>query len=481
MAGAGYRLFNSGDVLTAAQVNTYLQEQVVMRFADAAARTTALSGVLAEGMISYLDSTNAVEVYDGSNWVNVGNAGDITGVTAGTGISGGGTSGTVTITNDMATTITAKGDIVAGTGNATYDNLPAGSNGETLVADSTTTTGLRWQADWNVGKNKIINGDYTVNQRNFSSSTTSGAYGLDRWAFFYSSGTTTYSAQTFTPGAAPVAGYEATNFARIDATGQTGTSALALFSQAIENVRTLAGQTVTVSFWAKAGSGSPKVAVELRQDFGTGGSISAAVSTYLGQATLSQAWQRFSFTAALPSISGKTLGTNNDTKVFTNLWTSAGSDFNSRTGSLGLQNATIDFWGVQVEAGSVATPFTTASGSLGGELALCQRYYVRFGGSTFTLVGSGIAYNTSSAGLAAILPVSMRVKPASMDYGGTVRLTDEVTNYTGGTWTLGANGSSPLRAAVDYTHTSALLTQYRPYNFGSSNDANAYFGFSAEL
>ena len=106
MAGAGYKLFNTGDVLTAAQVNTYLQEQAVMRFANAAARTTALSGVLAEGMVSYLMDTNAVEVYDGSAWVGVA-TGDITAVTAGTGITGGGTSGAVTITNAMATEITA--------------------------------------------------------------------------------------------------------------------------------------------------------------------------------------------------------------------------------------------------------------------------------------------------------------------------------------------------------------------------------------
>lgn len=97
MAGAGYKLFVSGDVLTAAQVNTYLQQQVTMVFANSTARTTALSGVLAEGMMSYLQDTNAVEVYNGSSWVNVGNAGDITGVTAGTGLSGGGTSGDVTL------------------------------------------------------------------------------------------------------------------------------------------------------------------------------------------------------------------------------------------------------------------------------------------------------------------------------------------------------------------------------------------------
>lgn len=137
MAGAGYKLFNTGDVLTAAQVNTYLQEQVVMVFANATARTTALSGVLAEGMVSYLKDTNATEVYDGSAWVAIGSSGDITGVTAGTGISGGGTSGTVTITNDMATTITAAGDIVVGTGSGTYDNLPIGTTGQVLTADTT--------------------------------------------------------------------------------------------------------------------------------------------------------------------------------------------------------------------------------------------------------------------------------------------------------------------------------------------------------
>ena len=97
MAGAGYKLFQTGDVLTATEVNTYLQQQVTMVFANSTARTSALSGVLAEGMMSYLQDTNAVEVYNGSSWVNVGNSGDITGVTAGTGLSGGGTSGDVTL------------------------------------------------------------------------------------------------------------------------------------------------------------------------------------------------------------------------------------------------------------------------------------------------------------------------------------------------------------------------------------------------
>lgn len=73
-------------------------------------------------------------------------SGDIEGVTAGTGISGGGTSGTVTITNSMATAIDAKGDLVVGTGADTFARLAVGTNGHTLVADSAETTGLKWAA-----------------------------------------------------------------------------------------------------------------------------------------------------------------------------------------------------------------------------------------------------------------------------------------------------------------------------------------------
>lgn len=70
--------------------------------------------------------------------------GDITGVTAGTGISGGGTSGAVTVTNSMATTITTKGDLVPGTGSGTFARLPVGTNGQILSADSAAATGLTW-------------------------------------------------------------------------------------------------------------------------------------------------------------------------------------------------------------------------------------------------------------------------------------------------------------------------------------------------
>jgi len=77
-------------------------------------------------------------------WVT--SAGDIEGVTAGVGISGGGTTGTVTITNSMATAIDAKGDLVAGTGADTFARLAIGSNNQVLTADSSAATGMKWAA-----------------------------------------------------------------------------------------------------------------------------------------------------------------------------------------------------------------------------------------------------------------------------------------------------------------------------------------------
>jgi hypothetical protein len=140
MAGAGYKLFNTGDVLTAAQVNTYLNEQTVMVFASSAARTSALSGVLAEGMVSYLQDTNAVEVYNGTSWVNVGNAGDITEVQAGVGISiASGTGPIPVITNSSTDLITTAGDILYGTAADTMARLGIGTAGQVLKVNSGAT------------------------------------------------------------------------------------------------------------------------------------------------------------------------------------------------------------------------------------------------------------------------------------------------------------------------------------------------------
>jgi hypothetical protein len=81
------------------------------------------------------------------SWIT-NDVGDITEVTAGTGISGGGTSGAVTVTNSMATAIDAKGDLIGGTGADTFARLAVGANNLVLTADSSTSTGLKWTGGW---------------------------------------------------------------------------------------------------------------------------------------------------------------------------------------------------------------------------------------------------------------------------------------------------------------------------------------------
>lgn len=109
MAGAGYKFFQTGEVLEASEVNNYLMQQTVMVFADSAARTTALSGVLAEGMISYLQDTNKVEFYDGSAWTGYAQLATANTFTTGTQtINAGGTGNTVALIVKGQTGQTAK-------------------------------------------------------------------------------------------------------------------------------------------------------------------------------------------------------------------------------------------------------------------------------------------------------------------------------------------------------------------------------------
>jgi hypothetical protein len=327
------------------------------------------------------------------------------------------------------------------------------------------------------GKNKIINGNFSINQRSFSTTSTDGAYGFDRFYWSGIDGTNSYSAQTFTPGAAPVAGYEAINFARLVSSGQTLSSAQTTLRQKIEDVRTFAGQTVTVSFWAKAATGTPSIAVELTQNFGSGGS-SAVTGNISTKQAITTSWARYSYTGTMPSVSGKTIGTSSF--IDATIWVSAGTNFNARTASLGIQSNTFDIWGVQVEYGSKATPFQTASGgSPQAELAMCQRYYVRTTSSgNLGRFAIGMADSTTTTTLIYNAPVSMRIVPTSVDYSSLQihEPGNNVFNFT----TLTVSSISNTTQFSLLTTGSTSLTLYRT-DFLIGTSSSAYLGFNAEL
>ena len=327
-------------------------------------------------------------------------------------------------------------------------------------------------------RNAIINGDFRINQRNFTSITADGTFGFDRWRIGASGGTTTHSSVAFTPGNA-IPGYEPTNHARLVSSGQSTADSYSILLQPIEGVRTFAGQTITISFWAKTASGTPKVAVELDQQFGTGGS--SRVTTYVNQFTLSTSWTRYSVTTTVPSISGKTIGTDNYLGLF--LWTSAGSNFNARTGSLGIQSTTIDFWGVQVELGTKATPFEQRF--IGTELSLCHRYYWRRtaagAASAGAVFGSGACSATTQSFIEFYFPTEMRVVPTLSISSGNLVLTDSV-NYNLGSVTIASQiYNSTTTARITFSH-AGTGTVHRPHVLAASVATSAaWVDATAEL
>jgi hypothetical protein len=452
MAGAGYKLYATGDVLTASDVNTYLMQQTVMVFNNAAARTTALSGVVSEGMLSYLKDTNAVEVYDGANWVASDDPNAI-----------------------QNTIVDAKGDLITATGADVPARLAVGSNGDTLVADSAATTGLRWSSTPSAS-NPILNSNFSIAQRGTSFAAPAGnSYTLDRWNISNTGTTRTWSRQT-----ASLDGFQFCMRVQRDS-GSIATALMGL-SQSLETVNAIPyqGKTITISAYVRKGadfSAASSVA-KLFAASGTGTDQKFIVNGagYTGESifineniTLTTSWQRFSATATVSTAATElAFGVS-----FTPSGTAGAADY-------------LEFTGYQVDVGSVALPYRTYASTIQGELAACQRYFYRWNGDVgdaFCYVPAHCqAYSTTQATGILQMPQTMRTKPSFT--AGTIAsfAVTKSDNTVTATTAIAGDTFNPDSVALTLTAGASTFTAGNSTKFlRNSSATSTTLDFSAEL
>lgn len=249
-------------------------------------------------------------------------------------------------------------------------------------------------------RNVVINGGFQCWQR--ATSITSSGFSADRWrSTTGSGGAMTVSRQSFTVGQTDVPNNPKYFFRHAQTTAFTNTGYNSDRTR-IEDVKTLSGQTCTLSWYMKADA-SRTVRVNITQDFGSGGSPSADVETAIvSSQAITTSWAEYTVTFTMPSISGKTIGTNEDSFI------ELGFDYRAEVNN----TFTIDIANVQLESGSVATPFETRS--FGEELALCQRYFFQINGTgtDYATMGSGQMYQASTYLGEFKTPVPMRATPS---------------------------------------------------------------------
>lgn len=281
-------------------------------------------------------------------------------------------------------------------------------------------------------KNKIINGNFDL--WDYDTSQTSNGYGSDnRWVNQQVGSTKTHSQQAFTIGQTDVPGEPKFYSRTVVVTSSTSTDYVRK-QQRIRDVRTFAGVTATLSFYAKADA-SKDIAVEFHQDFGTTGSPSTIVEQ-IGVTTVSltTSWEKYTITVSIPSISGKTLGTDENSTLRVNFWFEAGSDFNANTNSLGNQSGTFDLAQVQLEEGPVETAFEKRTFEI--EKILCRPYLYKWAHVDDGGTGESVhGFWAGAQGARSFIPPHaqyMRVRPTATQVGtGSLSCTYQETATAG--------------------------------------------------
>ena len=297
-------------------------------------------------------------------------------------------------------------------------------------------------------RNLIINGSMICSQRGVSSGSISsnGYSSLDRWYVNASGGTYTLSQEDFTVGQTDVPDFPK-HYMRFAVT--TGDNNIGVH-QRVEDVTVLGGKTVTLSFWAKGTNpdGGSFVSSWI-QNFGSGGSSSVETEVESG-IVLTSSWQKFNITFDVPSVSGKTIGAGSFTWV--ELLRQPGVD----TGTGGW---TADIAQVQLELGSIATPFEHRS--YGDELARCQRYFY---GPTSRYANGAVGGNTNYPRCTSqsSFPVTMRATPTCTFESSNPQTSGKLERQNGvdsGTATISAD-----KDGIHYFFISGESSSNNAYN-----------------
>lgn len=319
------------------------------------------------------------------------------------------------------------------------------------------------------GDNAIINGAFDIWQRGTSfTNVASVTYTADRWWVGKdATATLNVSRQSLTPGIQSIFGFETEYNLRFDVSAWT--SSPVYLTTRLEDVRTLAGQTVTLSYWAKSNVAVTSTPLYL-QNFGSGGSTVVAANVS-NSASITTSWQKFTHTFVLPSVSGKTIGT--------------GSYLDMQVLRFS-QAATVDIWGVQLEAGSAATAFRRNAPSIQAELAACRRYFQVYGNSpvgNFTIqAGTGPSFSTTQSVHVMQFDTPLRTTPSITTSGSTNFSVDLVGVTSASSTAMLFDHMNENMTRIVVTHNSnGSMGLHKAVVLIANNTANARIYVNAEL